>query len=104
MLDPFESRQTSYLPTQVSNNFGSCALGFTGVRSVVTRHLYSNAFGITGLRRTQCVWRSVSSQYVKGRENIKIDLRRANDAELRAREAKLREDLEDTIGEVPLSL
>lgn len=33
-----------------------------------------------------------------------LELRRTNDAELRAREAKLREGLEGAIGEVPLSL
>lgn len=35
---------------------------------------------------------------------MKLELERTNDAELRARELKLREDLEGGIGEVPLSL
>lgn len=35
---------------------------------------------------------------------MKLELKRTNDAELRARELKLREDLEGAIGEVPLSL
>lgn len=35
---------------------------------------------------------------------MQLELRRTNDAELRAREAKLREDLEGAIEGVPLSL